>query len=103
MLADGADGEPEGGYALPKPPAWVVGSASESDCGSAPMPMNISHLNYDLKQDRAIVILNDNDNGHVSVQISFALKTGEGLKEKQLEERMRDEAKKHLQAALAAL
>lgn len=41
--------------------------------------------------------------GHVQLHVNFSLKTGDGLKEKQLEDRMREEAKKHLQAAIGAL
>jgi hypothetical protein len=75
------------------------------------MPYRIQSLSYDIKQDWASIIMvddvsgimTDNVSGLASVRVTFPLATGDGRKEKQLEERVRQEAKKQLQAALKTL
>jgi hypothetical protein len=69
------------------------------------MAFEVSALSYDLKQDRANVVLSDNSNPskHIMVQVHFPLATGDNLKEAALEHQMKEKAKQLLQAAAQSL
>lgn len=68
------------------------------------MQFEIANLDYDSKQDRATVALGSTRRyPFASVHLYFSLAGVESLKEDDLDDRMKDEARRILESALQAL